>query len=361
MARKSRFDKQKQQQMTTLYAENISEKKEYYKAFYNICVKNSGKDLNALLNELNKVLQERGEVTRDNVGTKLGEMGKLYPDNSNECLYILNLGLAIKNNNIDKIIKYTKLLKDINDKRKINMKRAEENKDNRRCNNKKESLESRFNVFMNKVLNEEDISDYSKYDFNVLIEYARKNLKKFDQEKYVDFLIKYYKLNSYSKEELIRLRSTLEFFYNGAQESSNRIAILDLNKEEDIKKFNSINVIGKDKLDPSIKKYPKRVLAWKQSKLNKYIALYKKYGDILDRMINYEDLNACKDITVGERTTLNSDYSFLNEYLSEFKSISDCYTTNLLKTYSTNDENRDKMIKRFINKIITENRDGNNS
>lgn len=66
MAKLTKLERQKKEQINSIYAEHSTDKREYYKIFYDICLKNSGKDLDTLFEELNKVLSKYGEVTIDN-------------------------------------------------------------------------------------------------------------------------------------------------------------------------------------------------------------------------------------------------------------------------------------------------------
>ena len=95
-------------------------------------------------------------------------------------------------------------------------------------------------------------SDFSKQEITNIIDYIRKNISKVDQDKYVEFIIKYNKLNTYDKKELSLLRETLEYFSLGAKSTTNKINDLDLDKEEDIEKFSELRIYGQENLDPCI-------------------------------------------------------------------------------------------------------------
>ena len=356
MAKLTRLERQKREQINSIYAEHSTDKREYYKTFYDICLKNTGKDLDVLFDELNKVLAKHGEVTIDNIGKKLTEMGNLYPNKSNECLYIINLGLSIKNNSMKGIIKYSRLLKEIETKREENKKKGLENKQNR-TKNKQKSCDERANVLMDRVINGEDITDFSKQEITNIIDYIRKNISKVDQDKYVEFVIKYNKLNTYDKKELSLLRETLEYFSLGAKSTTNKINDLDLDKEEDIEKFSELRIYGQENLDPCVLKYPKKVRAWDLSRLKKYSSLYTKYLKMMDMMINDGNMEAYNILSQADKTTLDFEYDFMKEYTKEFKKIYDCYIRNIQKIYSTNDECIKKMSKRFSESIIKENSD----
>lgn len=360
MSKMTKINRQKQEQMNSIYTDHSTDKREYYKTFYDILLKNKGKDLNELFEALNKILGKYDVVTRENIGKKLGEMGKLYPDKSNEALYILNLGVGISNNSIEKIKKYSKLLKDIEDKREFNKSRAEANKINRISTDKHGEKLEKLNKLMDNVLNNKDIPSNlfnERYD---LLDFARKNMNLIDQEKYIDFLIKYKNLDGFDIDELIKLRESIKYFSVGVKTTSDKLSKLDLDKASDLETFNQINVAGKEKLDPNLAKYPKRVYAWEQSRLDKYAALYENYEKMLDLLIDKKDVNAYKTLNQTDKSTLELDYDFLREYASEFKAISDCFSGNIMKITSTNDVNKNKMIKLFTNKMIRENDDEKN-
>lgn len=356
MAKLTRLERQKREQINSIYAEHSTDKREYYKIFYDICLKNSGKDLDTLFEELNKVLSKHGEVTIDNISKKLTEMGKLYTNKSNECLYIINLGLSIKNNSMKGIIKYSRLLKEIETKREENKKKAIVNKDNR-LKNKQISCEDRLGKFMDKVIKDEDISEFPKNEIYNLLDYARRNISKIDQDKYVDFIIKYNNLNTYDKKELKLFKETLEYFLLGNKNTTNKIISLNLDKEEDIKKFNELYIYGQDKLDQDFKKYPKKLRSRNLSYLDKTSKLYEKYIKMLDMMIENNDVEAYLTLNQSDRSTIDIDYEFIKKYTDEFRTIYNCYYKNIRKVASSNDECKKKMVKRFSESIFKESND----
>ena len=354
-------NKFKSDMINSMTSDLLKAKKSKFEFFYNIIISNSDLGYKELVRILSDKLGQNFD--RTSLNNFIIEMSKSY--NSDKALKEINtiINLSKLRDKLEeaedkdfyraKIMLYEAKISKIKAKRD-SIKKGETKRQNEPYKGTKENEERHISCveeassFVDRVLNGED---YTDSEFTKNNSFIKKYLKEFDQEKYVDYIIKHFKVESMSIEELKQLLEVVEFFKKNLEKNVLLFKKTDEENIDDIKNTEHIIVSGQEDLGSYHLDYPRRLFKWKLDKIEKSYQFYIKYENMLKAVIEKNDFSGYKDFTFTEKSFIDTQDSFIKDYYDNFINCNKA-NDHISGINTVNQKDYDTINNNFINKLI---------
>lgn len=222
---------------------------------------------------ISKISEEYGEkLTNEDIKKKIKVvMKRISYSKAIEMLNIVNLTIATKNNNQEKIKEYKDKL--------IKKDYSENNGDTRRKalkeNNKVDyvkKLINDINIVINERKNHVDLYEEGKITTKDLFTLAKFNVSFIGVEKFIEFIIASNNLEPINETLIEDKIKDLEKIKNELNQKLQRLEQIDVNDEKNKQLIIDEKVNGEEELANNFKKYTKNVYNWKKRKLKGIIS-----------------------------------------------------------------------------------------
>ena len=346
-------NKYKSDMINGMSSDYFKTRKNFYNNFYLLVTSNSNLGYSDLINRLESKFGIK--LSKEELIDKLKEMKNTYSaDKAEEVCIIINLAINRDKGKKEKIMLYETKLKMINEK-KVSVKKGESRRKVEHYNGNygnKDKHDTNFeeaNELMDKVINNEE---YNKEELSKKLQFIKRYLKEFDQEKYIDFVIKYSKIETISIEELKQLLEVVRFFKTNIGKHISEFNEVDSEDDEKIKELSKLDVIGSKDLDSSMINYPKKLFTWKKNKLEKEFILYNKYEKMLESIINAEIINLKDYYNAADKKIMFEENNLILDYYNNIRRYFDADSSYISGVKTINQADYDKLVKTYKNRII---------
>ncbi|MBO6195208.1 MAG: hypothetical protein J6O56_02535 [Bacilli bacterium] len=325
--------------------------RERHITFYNIIVENKEQSFEEIIEKLNDKLKlkfDKEMIAKYIKRTKF----EISATKGDELIVIYNYINARENNDYNKALLYKAKLNLI-DRKKEEV--AKKSKDAIKNRTNKENLEihdcnvKEVNKMMDDIINGEEVSKdlvISKMQF------LKKYLKEFNKDKYMDFLFKYNNLETISKEEVKQLIEVVDFFIDNLTNNLLNLKKVDSDNKEEVEKAVKLPVTGEEALDDVIKNSNGRLLSWKIGKIERELAFYNRYKEMLIKFDKTEDLSAVKKILPNDKKQMLEQYDFIKDFYFNTKTANDVYNLNIRGIVTIPQNDYDELNNNYKKRLI---------
>ena len=207
------------------------------------------------------------------------------------------------------------------------------------------------NIIMNKVINDIELSEDEVIDskFN---QYLKNNIKDFDPDLYLDYLIKVNNIESMSEIEFDQLTEVFNYFIKSLIEKLEKLRYLNYDNDEDFEIIKNIFVSGDENYDESYIEKRGNLLRSKIKRITDQIEEYRTLINII-KSIKEEDYSAVKGVKPMVKKTISNDYDFISDFYNNIVTISKvkaAYVDGLMLGPQTIKTYKEGFSKRLIKK-----------
>lgn len=334
------------------YKNREKEKAEIF-SIYETVYKNRRKGFNELLNIVNQELKEN--YSKKELISFAEVLKDINADKSITMRHILYLGIAIDNNDKDKINKYSlnvliaeRRKEKVKEKIIINKTREFVPPHFKSLNQKLEEVNKDLKVILETKRKPKDLYKEEKIVFKSFDDKIREVINEVDIDKFLDYIEIVKGNNSLTKEEISELQEVVEFFYKNLEKSLKYLSGLSVYRDVDeIRRF---KVTGEDRLKPMYKASVEKLYDWKITTIKNKLHLYGNFKENLEKLKN-GDFESIKQVATRYKDLMKKDEDFLAE--DYVKTIEIAKTYQLVNNVKTmNPETRELAMNKLKKRLI---------